>query len=333
MRKRVANLVGEKPTGNEDKEKLDFFNDVVFKKIFRNEDDKEPLVTFLNDALKYVLTNKIVKIELKNSEMQPSFTIDGRVCLVDILCTDERGDFFLIEIQLSPQHFMANRMLYYTCGLHIESGKRGDQKFKNVKSVYSICIANFVIWKEEDFLVNFKMRSDKNINCVIDGITIIFLQIPKLKDKFAECRTDIERLIYAMLNYDSMTYEEIQKLKESHQDILSKMTNLHLTPDEYLRYLSEQNAMWATIDSYETATSMGLAEGMEKGMQQGLEKGREQGIEEGIVKGIEEGMQVGKQQGIEEGKIEIIKALKAANADINLIMAATGLTIEEVELI
>ncbi len=153
------------------------------------------------------------------------------------------------------------------------------------------------------------MRSDKNINCIIEGITIIFLQIPKLTDKFVKCKTDIERLIYSMLNYYSMTPEDIQQLKESHREILSKMNNVNLTEDEYIGYLRTQNAMWATIDSFETATNRGLA----KGIQQGMEKGI--------------------QQGIEQGKQELIKALKVANVDINQIIAATGMSKEEIELI
>ncbi len=307
MKKQERNEPGNNLLPNRERkiDKLNPFSDVVFKKIFRDEDDIAPLVTFLNDALKDVLSTKIVKIEYRNSEAQPAESLDGRFCLFDILCTDEKGDYFLIEIQLAPQEYIAKRMLYYTCGLHKESAKRGDATFKYVKSVYSICIANFVIWPEEDFMVNFKMRSEKNPNITIDGISILFLQIPKLTNNFVECKSDIERLIYTMLNYDTMTEEDIEKLKECHREILSKMDNINLSEDEYIGYLRTQNAIWAMIDSFETATKRGLKEGLEKGVK----------------------------KGIEQGKIETIKAFKAANADINLIIAATGLTKEEIEQI
>ena len=66
---------------------------------------------------------------------------------------------------------------------------------------------------------------------------------------------------------------------------------------------------------------------MRKGMQQGMQEGMRKGIQEGM----QEGMRKGMQQGISERNIEIAKNLVKLGMPLQQIVAATGLTKEEVE--
>ncbi|MEG2298636.1 MAG: hypothetical protein RSB75_03470, partial [Anaerovoracaceae bacterium] len=71
----------------------------------------------------------------------------------------------------------------------------------------------------------------------------------------------------------------------------------------------------------------GLAEGIEKGREEGREEGREAGLKEGR----EEGRKDGIEEGREEEKLSIARNLLIAQADINIIAKATGLSVEEIE--
>ena len=79
----------------------------------------------------------------------------------------------------------------------------------------------------------------------------------------------------------------------------------------------------------------GMRKGMQEGMQEGMRKGMQEGMQEGMRKGIQEGMQEGMrkgmQQGISERNIEIAKNLVKLGMPLQQIVAATGLTKEEVE--
>jgi predicted transposase/invertase (TIGR01784 family) len=71
----------------------------------------------------------------------------------------------------------------------------------------------------------------------------------------------------------------------------------------------------------ETATAEGLA----KGMEQGLAKGMEQGIAEGRAEGLKEG--------VKEGKQTTARNLKKLGVDSATIAQATGLSLEEIEVL
>ncbi|MEG0957878.1 MAG: hypothetical protein RSD43_07290 [Anaerovoracaceae bacterium] len=83
-----------------------------------------------------------------------------------------------------------------------------------------------------------------------------------------------------------------------------------------------------TIDEMlEIRKNDGLAEGIEKGREEGREEGREAGLKEGR----EEGRKDGIEEGREEEKLSIARNLLIAQADINIIAKATGLSVEEIE--
>ena len=64
---------------------------------------------------------------------------------------------------------------------------------------------------------------------------------------------------------------------------------------------------------------------------QALHNAEQKGIQKGMQKGMQEGMRKGMQQGISERNIEIAKNLVKLGMPLQQIIAATGLTKEEVE--
>ena len=52
--------------------------------------------------------------------------------------------------------------------------------------------------------------------------------------------------------------------------------------------------------------------------------------EEAEKRGLAKGMEIGREEGREEGRIEMARKLKALGVEVNVIMEASGLTIEQV---
>ena len=69
-----------------------------------------------------------------------------------------------------------------------------------------------------------------------------------------------------------------------------------------------------------------MREGREKGMREGREKGMQEGREEGMQEGREEGIK----EGIKEGKLETAKKMKSLGVSTDIIVEATGLSLEEI---
>jgi predicted transposase/invertase (TIGR01784 family) len=78
--------------------------DFAFKYVFANENDKEMLISLINEILQW--KDKIVDIHYLLPE-QLGKTEDERKAIFDIHCTNEKNERFIIEMQLDGQlYFM-----------------------------------------------------------------------------------------------------------------------------------------------------------------------------------------------------------------------------------
>lgn len=86
------------------------FTDFGFHRIFGQEVHKELLIDFLNQLL--IGERQIVDIRFHNPIQQPE-TQKARSLIFDVHCQDEKGAWFVVEMQNSSQHYFYDRGLYY----------------------------------------------------------------------------------------------------------------------------------------------------------------------------------------------------------------------------
>ncbi|MDR1416860.1 MAG: Rpn family recombination-promoting nuclease/putative transposase, partial [Prevotellaceae bacterium] len=110
--------------------------DFGFKKLFS---DLKVLLAFLNDILK--LDSPIVKVALRPTEQLGDWESE-RKAVVDLLCTSERGEFFLVEMQYAPQKHFAERLLFYSSFLIRNQAPKGKWNYA-LKAVYVLSLLNF----------------------------------------------------------------------------------------------------------------------------------------------------------------------------------------------
>lgn len=79
------------------------YTDYGFKLIFGSEINKELIISFLNGVLQ---NEVIVDITFRNVEML-GLNHDYRRAVFDIFCENEKGEFFIVEMQKSPLYYGA----------------------------------------------------------------------------------------------------------------------------------------------------------------------------------------------------------------------------------
>jgi len=82
----------------------DLTTDLVFKKAFASEQDKELLINLLNAFLECKLKHPITDVTIKNPYIQGE-TLENKDSIVDIRCKDSEDNHFIVEMQVSLQHF------------------------------------------------------------------------------------------------------------------------------------------------------------------------------------------------------------------------------------
>ena len=303
---------------------VNFYTDFAFKKLFGTEINKDLLISFLNALLSG--KEVIEDITYLNTEHLGMQEYDRRA-VFDVYCKNERGEYFLVEMQKGEQQFFKDRSIFYSTFAIREQAPRGNWNY-GLKGIYTIGILNFCFEKDEDdYLHEVKLVDLKTKEVFYDKLTFIYLEMPKFTKTENELETMFDKWLYAIRNLASLM-ERPRILQEKVFTHLFEAAEIaKFDRKEMYEYQESLKVYRDWFSVMETAEIRGLEKGLEKGLQQGLEKGLQQGLEEGLEKGLQQGLEEGRR----ENALMTARNLKAMNMSAETIAQATGLTIEEVE--
>lgn len=113
--------------------------DFSFKKIFGTDSNKDLLIDFVNAVLAGRKT--IINLEYNKNEHHGE-NKEQATAVFDLLCTGDKGEKFLIEIQHSKPVNFKKRGIFYTSRLISEQAEKGEMKAwkYNISEVYFIGI-------------------------------------------------------------------------------------------------------------------------------------------------------------------------------------------------
>jgi predicted transposase/invertase (TIGR01784 family) len=103
---------------------VDITNDIAFRKIFGNENKKKTLISFLNAVIDFPLDEQIIDVEITNPYQLGKLS-DGKSTIVDVKAKDQKGNVFIVEMQIAEFHFFHKRILYYTSQSYVSQIDKG----------------------------------------------------------------------------------------------------------------------------------------------------------------------------------------------------------------
>ena len=176
------------------------FTDVGFKHLFGREVSKDLLL----ELLRVILGDErsVKRISLLNKEKIPK-SLNQKVIIYDILCEDEDGTKFIVEIQNQYQDYFLDRALYYLCRMIDEQGLRGSAWNYEIYPVYGIFFLNFKIAPLTKFRTDVILADRETGRMVNSKMRHIYLSLPYFTKREEECQTDFDRWIYLLKNMDS----------------------------------------------------------------------------------------------------------------------------------
>src|SRR5262245_30481527 len=102
---------------------LDPKNDYAFKRIFGTEKNKAILVHFLNDMLGF--SEKILNVTFLKTNQDPDIA-SKKQSIVDVLCTDEKGTQYIVEMQVASSDHFIKRAQYYAAKAYASQMNQGE---------------------------------------------------------------------------------------------------------------------------------------------------------------------------------------------------------------
>ena len=289
---------------------LDPKADVVFKKIFGQHPDL--IKSFLNNLLPLPEGHLIESVKYLTPEQSPRIP-EMRNTIVDVKCTDEKGQIFIVEMQMAWSKSFSKRFLFGVSKAYVqqlESGKTTTEAFARLCPVYGLALVNEVFEKATDnWFHHYQLRHKEDPGKIMEGIELILLELPKFNPKTLKDR----KVAVLWMRFLQET-EGLEDIPEEFKDSPEVLKAIELaqesayTRDELLAYDAYLDAVRVELTRREDA--------LEEGEQIGLEKGKEE-----------------ERKKHEEEKKESARKMLAKGLSIEDIREFTGLSVEDIKLL
>ena len=285
--------------------------DVIFKRIFGNENNKAIISKFISDLLE-IPHNKIRNVYIKNVELTPKY-LEKKFSRLD-LKLDVDGKIINIEIQVNSQPDFRERTLFYWSSIFSNELKEKEE-YKNLKETICINIINFNLFRSPVYHSHFKILEKDRLEVLSDKFAIHFFELRKIKKyKQNKPMEDWLNLINAEKEKDLMALETATNIPEV-KDVIVKLREL--SADEQVR----EEALAREIRLHDEASAINSSR--KEGLRKGLEKGRREGLREGERKGRAEGRTEGRAEGINQ-MIEVMRLQGYSEEQIKRILGAVN---------
>ncbi len=249
---------------------------IVFKKLFGSEENKDILLSFINSVLPS--DEQINEIMLTNPYNLPDY-MNGKLSILDIKAVDENGKLYDIEMQICEQGYYGKRALYYwgkTYTNQIDSG----EMYSKLKKTIIISILDFDYFNDnkKPRVHRAILAKDRDTNDSYEELSCFelhFIELQKFHKKLSQLRTSLDRWVTFLTRayeYDKNNIpKELAKDSEIKKAIV-KLDVLYLNKKEQEIYEAEQKAVWDEKEKMRTAKQQGIEQGIEQERNRNLQK-------------------------------------------------------------
>lgn len=275
---------------------LDPKNDVAFKKIFGTEKNKDILIHFLNDMITFKENSPIVSVTFLKTTQDPE-TAAKKTSIVDILCQDEKGNHYIVEMQVAKEKGFEKRAQYYASKAYISQVSNGGA-YHDLKEVIFLAIADFIMFPQKSaYKSDHVILDNQSYENDLKGFSFTFLELPKFNKDIDHLSNMTEKWAYFFKYVDSASHKDMRKLT-CNDEIMEKA-------HEELDRVSWNDAELLTYDQ---------AEKYEGAYRASMEQKFDEGRIEGKL----------------EVRMNIARNLIQGKVDLSVIATATGLSIDQI---
>lgn len=288
---------------------LDPKNDFAFKKIFGTEKNKDILIHFLNDMVTFKEKYPIQDVTFLKTVQDPE-TAAKKTSIVDILCRDEKGNQYIVEMQVVKEKGFEKRAQYYAAKAYVsQMVEKG--KYEDLKEVIFLALTDFIMFPQtKEYKSEHVILDIETHNHHLRDFSFTFFELPKFTKNMNELTNVVEKWLYFFKHAEETSEKDLHTII-GHDDIIERayeeLNRFSWDEAEMNTYEQELKYEWDQIAIMDQKFDEGLEEGIEKGREEGREEGRR------------------------EEKIKIARTMILKGLDVQTIHGITGLSQEEIK--
>jgi predicted transposase/invertase (TIGR01784 family) len=242
---------------------LDPKNDVAFKKIFGTEKNKDILIHFLNDMLTFKEKSPIQKVTFLQPVQDPEVA-HKKTSIVDILCQDEKGNKYIVEMQVAKEKGFEKRAQYYASKAYVSQMVQNG-KYEDLKEVIFLAITDFIMFPDrKGFKCEHVILDREDHNHHLRDLSFTFFELPKFNKNINELKTIVDKWMYFFKHGTDTTAEELEHIIG--QDAIiekayKELIRFYWNDDQLTTYERVQKDEWDYIAIMDQKFDEGMEEG------------------------------------------------------------------------
>ena len=190
---------------------LDPKNDIAFKKIFGTEKNKDILIHFLNDVLVFKEKRPIVEVTFLKTIQDPEIAAK-KTSIVDILCRDDKGSTYIVEMQVAGTTGFEKRAQYYASKAYCSQANIGD-KYQDLKEVIFLAIADYIMFPiKKQYKSDHVILDKETYEHDLKDFSFTFIELPKFTKTVDELTTLQEKWCYFFRHAEDISPEDLKTL-------------------------------------------------------------------------------------------------------------------------
>ena len=229
---------------------------------------------------------------------------------MDVLCKDQVGVQYIVEMQVAKVSGFEKRAQYYAAKAYANQLNKSEA-YHNLKEIIFIAITDFIMFPDKEAYKSDHVVLDKKTGeHDLKDFSFTFIELPKFKKSIDQLSTMTEKWAYFFKYADETSQEDFEKIK-SQDGVIKKA--------------------YAELDKFHWSDNEIKAYDQELKNQMDFEGIMAAAKEEGELRGIEKGKLEGELEGKLEGKLEIAKNMLNKGLELSLIKEITGLSEQEIQ--
>ncbi len=227
----------------------------------------------------------------------PEITVQ-KTSIVDILCEDEKGNQYIVEMQVARTKGFEKRAQYYASKAYVSQAHVGGE-YQNLKEVIFLAISDFIMFPKKEALKSDHVILDKeSYEHDLKDFSFTFLELPKFNKSIDELEGIFEKWVYFLKHAETTSEADLEKIigrDEIIERAYQELNRFSWNKKELLTYERAEKREW------------GNASSIAQKYDEAVERGRR------------------------DGKIEIAKAMLGQGISMETIAKVTGLALEDIE--
>mgnify|MGYP001574599176 CR=1 FL=1 len=257
--------------------------------------------------------HKIRKVKFLKTSQDPAVAY-AKQSLVDVLCSDQLGRQYIVEMQVAKTIGFEKRAQYYAAKAYSQQLESGE-KYHQLKEIIFLAITDFVMFPNKKAYKSDHVILDRDSHQHdLKDFSFTFLELPKFHKTIDQLSTLTDKWAYFFKHADQIQENEVSKIIGSDKVLL--------------RVFEELNRFsWGPIElnTYEEN------EKRERDAQAIILAAQVEGQEKGLAEGREKGLAEGENHGEKTKALKIAKTMKQNGYATEVIIALTELSQEDIE--